>query len=151
MASAASMGRWRNDAEPGCSGGKVRQRLKTFGLLMAVALSSTVIPAWSETATIRGAGASMCGDYVRIYDTFRLSTDRAAGADGRATASFLQYEEWIDGYILGMETRFKGASVQRDWDQVDIGKWISDYCQEHRSDIVANAALALFKEMRGEP
>jgi hypothetical protein len=38
---------------------------------------------------------------------------------------------------------------RRDWDQVDIGKWTSDYCQEHRSDIVANAALALFREMRG--
>jgi hypothetical protein len=75
------------------------------------------------------------------------------GADGdvsrRATVNFLQYEEWIDGYLLGVETRFKRASVQRDWDQVDIGKWISDYCREYRSDIVANAALALFKEMRG--
>jgi hypothetical protein len=46
-----------------------------------------------------------------------------------------------------METSFKRDGVGRDWDQVDIGKWISDYCQEHRSDIVANAALALFKEM----
>jgi hypothetical protein len=48
-----------------------------------------------------------------------------------------------------METSFKGGGVGRAWDQVDIGKWISDYCQEHRSDIVANAALALFNEMRG--
>jgi hypothetical protein len=50
---------------------------------------------------------------------------------------------------FGMETSFKGGGVERDRDQVDIGKWISDDCQEHRSDIVANAALALFKEMRG--
>ena len=85
-----------------------------------------------------------------VYDAFRLSTDRAANDVSQpATASFLQYEEWIDGYILGMETSFKGRAAQRDWDQVDIGKWVSDYCQEHRSDIVANAALALFKEMRG--
>ena len=50
---------------------------------------------------------------------------------------------------FGDGDELKGASAQRDWGQVDIGKWISDYCQEHRSDIVANAALALFKEMRG--
>jgi hypothetical protein len=28
----------------------------------------------------------------------------------------------------------------------DLAKWISDYCQQHRSDIVANAALALFRK-----
>jgi hypothetical protein len=117
-------------------------------LLMAAALSSSVIPALSRGATIRGAGTSTCSEYARVYDAFRLST-----GDGdisrRATAGFMQYEEWIDGYILGMETSSTRASTQRDWDQIDIGKWISDYCQEHRSDIVANAALALFKEMRG--
>jgi hypothetical protein len=117
--------------------------------LMALALSASVVPAWSEHATVRGAGASTCDDYVQVYQAFRLSKDRAGAGDERyATASFLQYEEWIDGYILGMETSFKGGGVGRAWDQVDIGKWISDYCQEHRSDIVANAALALFKEMR---
>jgi hypothetical protein len=116
---------------------------------MAAVLSSSVIPALSESATIRGAGASTCSDYVRVYDAFRLSTDGEVAR--RATANFLQYEEWIDGYILGMETSFKGSGARRDWDQVDIGKWVSDYCQEHRSDIVANAALALFKKMRGAP
>jgi hypothetical protein len=118
---------------------------------MAAALSLSAVPALSEPATIRGAGASTCREYARVYDAFRLSMDSVADAAAarRATASFMQYEEWIDGYILGMETSFKGASARRDWDQVDIGKWISDYCQEHRLDIVTNAALALFKEMRG--
>jgi hypothetical protein len=72
------------------------------------------------------------------------------GADGdvsrRATVNFLQYEEWIDGHLLGMERMFKRASAQRDWDQVDIGRWISDYCQEHRLEVVANAALALSRK-----
>lgn len=79
--------------------------------------------------------------------------DRAADGDisQRATANFLQYEEWIDGCILGMETSFKGRGARRDWDQVDVGRWVSEHCQEHGSDIVANAALALFKEMRGAP
>jgi hypothetical protein len=36
----------------------------------------------------------------------------------------------------------------RDGDQLDIKKWISKNCQEHRSDIAANAGFALFKEMR---
>jgi hypothetical protein len=126
------------------------RRLKAVScLLMAAALSSGVVPALSENATIRGAGASTCSDYVRVYDAFRLSTDGELSR--RATANFLQYEEWIDGYILGMETSFKGRGAQRDWDQVDIGKWISDYCQEHRSDVVANAALAMFREIRGAP
>lgn len=130
---------------------RVQRRKTVFCLLTAVALSSSAVPARSEPATIRGAGASTCSDYAQVYNAFRLSTDRAGNNEVAkfAAANFLQYEEWIDGYILGMETSFKGASAQRDWGQVDIGKWISDYCQEHRSDIVANAALALFKEMRG--
>jgi hypothetical protein len=115
---------------------------------MAVALSASVVPAWSEPATIRGAGASTCSDYARVYDAFRLSMN--PGADGdvsrHATVNFLQYEEWIDGYLLGMETMFKRASAQRDWDQVDIGRWISDNCQEHRLEVVANAALALSRK-----
>ena len=118
---------------------------------MAVALGSGVVPARGGPATIRGAGASPCSDYAQIYDAFRLSTGGAASGDvaRRATTNFLQYEEWIDGYLLGMETGFTGAGARRDWDQVDIGKWISDYCRGHRSEIVANAALALFKELRG--
>jgi hypothetical protein len=130
------------------------QRCKTVSrLLTTAALGLSITPAWSEPTTIRGAGASTCGDYARVYDAFRLSMDRAADGDvsRHATANFLQYEEWIDGYILGMETIFKGAGARRDWDQVDIGKWISDYCQEHRSEIVANAALAMFREIRGAP
>jgi hypothetical protein len=93
-------------------------------LLMALALSASVVPAWSEHATVRGAGASTCSDYAQVYNAFRLSTERAADSEvaGCATASFLQYEEWIDGYILGMETSLKGASAQRDWDQVDLGR-----------------------------
>jgi hypothetical protein len=130
------------------------RRLKTvFCFLMAAALSSSVVPARSETTTIRGAGASTCSDYVQVYDAFRFSMDTVAdsGVARGATANFLQYEEWIDGYILGMETSLRRAGVQRDWDHVDIGKWVSDYCREHRSDIVANAALAMFREMRGAP
>jgi hypothetical protein len=128
-----------------------RRRTTAPYLLMALSLSASVVPARSEHATVRGAGASTCHDYAQVYQGFRLSKDRAGDGEVEryATASFLQYEEWIDGFILGMETSFKGGGVERDWDQVDIGKWISDYCQEHRSDIVANAALALFKEMRG--
>ena len=117
------------------------QTFKTAScLLIAAALGSSVVPAQSGHTTIRGAGASTCSAYARLYDAFRLSSERSG--------YFLQYEEWIDGYILGMETAFKGAGAPRDWDQVDIGKWVSDYCQDHPSDIVANAALALFKEMR---
>jgi hypothetical protein len=97
---------------------------------------------------VRGAGASTCGDYARIYDAYRsMDSARDSAVSRQATVNFLQYEEWIDGFILGMETSLRGASTPRDWDKVDLSKWVSDYCQNHRSEIVANAALALFKGM----
>ena len=119
---------------------------RALACLIVIAMGLGVAPARSETATVRGAGASTCGVYTQVYDGLHLAAGKAT--DGAVSADFLQYEEWIDGYILGMETSFKGRAAQRDWDQVDIGKWVSNYCEEHRSDIVANAALALFKEMR---
>lgn len=121
----------------------------TLACCLMAALSSAAAPARGETATIRGAGASTCGVYAQVYDAFRLAAGKAA--DGGASVDFLQYEEWIDGYILGMETSLKGSGGLRDWDQVDVGKWISDYCQAHRSEILANAALALFQQVRGAP
>ena len=43
---------------------------------------------------------------LEVYDALRLSNEAGADSDvsRRATANFLQYEEWIDGYILGRET-----------------------------------------------
>jgi hypothetical protein len=62
---------------------------------MAFALSASVVPAWSEHATVRGAGASTCDDYAQVYQAFRLSKDRAGAGEVEryATAGFLQYEE----------------------------------------------------------
>lgn len=100
--------------------------------LTAFALGSGAVPARSEPATVRGAGASICSDYAQVYDAF-TSTERAD--DGQvarfARANTLQYEEWVDGFILGMETSFKGVTPRRDLDRIDIGKWISGYCHEH--------------------
>jgi hypothetical protein len=79
-----------------------QRRLNMISCLMAAALSLSVIPALSGATTIRGAGAS-CDDYVRVYDAFRLTMDGVHDGDLSqcATANFLQYEEWIDGFIWG--------------------------------------------------
>jgi len=148
LASRADIRDSTSGAEGGCT-----QRLKTVSWLLGVLLSSTMSPGQSQSATIRGAGASSCSDYAQVYDAFRPSVDPPGDSDSsrRAAAAFFQYEEWIDGYILGLETGSLGSGVRRDWDRVDVGRWIYIYCQEHRSDIIANAALALFKEMGGPP
>jgi len=57
----------------------------------------------------------------------------------------LQYEEWIDGYVFGMETNVGSACVLRDRGQVGMREWIYEFRQKHPPEIVANAALALFQ------
>lgn len=93
--------------------GKRVRRLKIAPrLLIAAALCLSAMPARSEHAVIRGAGASTCSDYARVYDAFRLSMDQAADGDvsRHATANFLQYEEWSDGYILGWRRASKAQA-----------------------------------------
>jgi hypothetical protein len=105
----------------------------------------------AEPMTLYGAGASPCRNFSEIFDAFRPFLNGAAHdlIAQRATANFLQYEEWIDGYIFGMETNMRSTRALRDWDQASASEWIYGFGQKHPSDIVANAALAFFKTLSG--
>jgi hypothetical protein len=39
----------------------------------------------------------------------------------------------------------------RDYDNVGMQLWIYNYCRQHPLDVVATAALALYKELGGQP
>lgn len=95
--------------------------------------------------TLHGAGASTCRDFAEIFDAFRPFLKETA--HDAVAQRCLQCEQWIEGYIFGMETNIRNADVLRDWDEVGMREWIYGFCQKHPSEIVANAALAFF-EMR---
>jgi len=120
--------------------------------LLAIAASNSE-PAFAQgkPVAIHGAGGSSCGKYVKVYDAFRPFMDGSAGdfVAWQATADYWQYEEWVQGYIFGMDTRVYGARPLRDWDQAGMRLWIYNYCQKHPVDNVANAALSFFKELGG--
>jgi len=127
-------------------------------LIIAITLLA-LVPSISEPTfaqdkpvAIHGAGSSSCGKYVEVYDAYRPFIDGNAGGvvAWQATANYWQYEEWIEGYIFGMDTRVYRAHPLRDWDQAGMRVWVYNYCQKHPIDVVANAALAFFKELGGK-
>jgi hypothetical protein len=62
--------------------------------------------------TLHGAGASSCRDFAEILDAFRPFLDGTAHdvVAQRTTANYLQYEEWLEGYIFGIETNIRGVT-----------------------------------------
>ena len=90
--------------------------------------------------TLHGAGASSCRDFAEILDAFRPFVDGTAHdvVAQRTTANYLQYEEWLEGYIFGIETNIRGAGVLHDWIK---SAWES----------VVNAALAFFEMLSSSP
>jgi hypothetical protein len=116
-----------------------------------VAFATTTSPQAQTPVVIHGAGAKSCGTYVSAYDTYRPFS----GGDGQiggiaamqASAAFWQYEEWIDGYLVGVASW--NMRPIRDYDRTGMQLWIYNYCRQKPLDVVANAALALYKELGG--
>lgn len=125
----------------------IKSILIVAGLII---LMNAEVVAQTKPVTIHGAGASSCGSYVKSYDQFR-SVNGQVGTllDWPAFAHYRQYEEWINGYVFGMETRIYKAQPLKAWDRNGMQIWMYNYCQKHPIDVVANAALAFFKALGG--
>jgi hypothetical protein len=98
---------------------------------------------------IRGAGSFSCGAYVQAYDAYRPF---AGGNDGgmiasQATSNYAQFEAWIQGYLFGVDSWNKHQI--KNFDRAGMQLWVYTYCQKHPLDIVANAALAFYRELGG--
>ena len=134
------------------SGGRWHRWVVTSSPLAGLS-SFNLTPAEARSKTPNGAGASTCRDFAEIFDAFRPFIKETAhdAVAQRATANYLQYEEWIEGYLFGMGTNIHSGGVLRDWDEVGMREWIYGFCQKHPSEIVANAALAFFEMLSGAP
>ena len=91
--------------------------------------------------TLHGAGASSCRDFAEILDAFRPFLDGTAHdvVAQRTTANYLQYEEWLEGYIFGIETNIRGY------------RRASRLGSSRHGRVSWNAALALFEMLSSSP
>ena len=91
-----------------------------------------------------------CGTYVKAYDAFRSKDGKVSSVlDWPDIARYRQFEEWINGYVFGLETRVFKSQPLRPWDRNGMQVWINNYCEKHPLENVANAALAFFKTLGG--
>jgi hypothetical protein len=131
-----------------------RANILAIGILVLSFANSMSALAQEKPVMVHGAGGSSCGKYVEVYDAYRPFIDGNGNAGGivgwQATANYWQYEEWIEGYIYGMDSRVYNARPLRSWDQAGMRVWIYNYCHKHPVDVLANAALAFFKELGGK-
>jgi hypothetical protein len=65
----------------------------------------------------------------------------------QATSNYAQFEAWIQGYLFGVDSWNKHQI--KNFDRAGMQLWVYTYCQKHPLDIVANAALAFYRELGG--
>ena len=123
----------------------VRSHLVTACMFVLVTSCASA----QRNVTIHGAGGASCGTYVQVYEAYRpfIGTNDGGIVASQATANYWQYEEWIEGYLYGVDSW--NQSTIRDYDRAGMQLWVYQYCQQHPLDVVANAALALYRNLGG--
>ena len=85
-------------------------------------------------ATILGAGARACADWVK---------DRSEdGPDGHAE------QAWVEGFLSAMSTVLPTPDTLMGVQRPAVLLWIDSYCTENQDDSIGRAATALFLELR---
>ena len=118
-------------------------------MLFALCAFAICADAAQKRVVVRGAGSESCGQYVKAYDQYRaLAGTVASGTTtSQAIANYLQYQAWIQGYLFGVDSW--NRSPIRDFDQARMQLWVYDYCQKHPVELIADAALAFYRELGG--
>ena len=99
-----------------------------------LALLVLIIPLSTPAATIRGAGAGTCGEWIQ---------DRKENYGAKL--------HWLQGY-LSAYNYYVYAGKNKDGifantDNKAIGAWMDKYCQENPLNSPANGAIELIKEL----
>lgn len=123
--------------------------MKAICLAFLVALPLSSVQAKEGPYYILGAGASSCGSYVTAYDEYRpYAAGNGSGLLAmHAAASYLQYQSWIQGYIVGVDAVAGGH--MRSIDEAGLQQWIYSYCKANPLKNVVDAANQLYFELGG--
>jgi hypothetical protein len=116
--------------------------LCAFAIFPATAFPAVV----QKRAVVRGAGSETCAQYIQAYDQYRTLSASGTTAS-QAITNFLQYEAWIQGYLFGVDSWNRGEI--RDFDRAGMQLWVYGYCQKHSLQLIADAALAFYRELGG--
>jgi hypothetical protein len=100
-------------------------RLRSYiaaGLLCAQPIGFVEL-ASAKDVTIHGAGGFTCGKYVRLYEDYRAAK-KIPNHNWAAVANYVQVEEWINGYVYGMDVRVFNSPPLRNWEREAMQVWI---------------------------
>lgn len=100
-----------------------------------------------KRVVVRGAGSESCAQYVQAYDQYRTLVASGTTAS-QAITNYLQYEAWIQGYLFGVDSWNRGEI--RGFDRAGMQIWVYGYCQKHSLQLIADAALAFYRELGGQ-
>jgi hypothetical protein len=104
-------------------------------MVLVVATLSAPTAANAGAATIIGAGALSCGQWL---------TDRQG--QGRYGAETL--EMWITGYLSGVDAYAFHRELRKGADSAGLFAWIDDYCHAHPLDDIAVATDRLIDALK---
>ena len=96
-------------------------------LSLAVGCGAVDEAAAQKHGYVRGSGASYCGAYKEAYDAFRpYATTQDTVVANSVTGTFLQYQAWAHGYLLGIDI-YNNKEIA-DFDNSSMNLWLSNYC-----------------------
>jgi hypothetical protein len=114
---------------------------------LAALCALAVFPAAvQKRVVVRGAGSESCAQYVQAYDQYRTLVASETTAS-QAITNYLQYEARIQGYLFGVDS-WNRAEI-RAFDRAGMQIWVYGYCQKHSLQLIADAALAFYRELGG--
>jgi hypothetical protein len=123
-------------------------------LTTVVVLVLSVTSAYSQQSPgvyieFHGVGMESCGEYVVAYDNYKpyINTAKSGVTTSREVAQYWEYQNWINGFLAGVTAGSQRPI--RSYDNVGMGLWIYNYCQQHPMDHIFTAAGSLWKELGG--
>ena len=120
--------------------------IRSCSALVAVCVFAIFPAAVQKRVVVRGAGSESCTQYVQAYDQYRTFIASGTTAS-QVISNYLQYEAWIQGYLFGVDSWNRDKIT--DFDRAGMQVWVYGYCQRHSPQLIADAALAFYRELGG--
>jgi hypothetical protein len=99
-------------------------------------VGSAPVRSQEKYVEIHGQGGRSCGSFIKSKQPHTLQDS-------------IHYQDmgWVQGFLFGIDTWNPYTVRHYDYNGLDL--WLEEYCKKHPIQILANAALAFYREEIG--
>jgi hypothetical protein len=122
----------------------------SLAVYFAAMIWGAVAHAETGMVTTMGVGSNSCGKFIAAIGKIppgKLNVMNNTDA-GRLVSENAQYQEWLMGFLTGMNAAHAGGQQIEDLDIAGIDLWMRNWCNKHPTKMVFDGAIALINEVR---